>query len=74
MFFIVCSSILRLIDVKVGNTPLHHASLEGHVDIVSLLLDSGAQSSAQDDVSLACISRLTPSPGRVDSSSLCLFE
>ena len=45
-----------------GQTALHHASSNGHTDVVKLLVDSGAQLDHKDNVStepsmmLCCVS------------------
>ena len=35
-----------------GDTPLHDAAIEGHLDIVTLLTQRGAELSRPDDVSV----------------------
>ena len=40
-----------LISVQFGDTPMHHACMNGCLDNVKLLLDAGADTSIKDSVS-----------------------
>ena len=48
----VCVCVCVCVRVQKGNTSLHIASLAGHVDVVQVLLQHGAQVNLQSTVSL----------------------
>ena len=43
---------MSVLCLKDGSTPLHNASYQGHVEIVGLLLDQGANIEAMHNVSV----------------------
>ena len=45
----VCGADMRSRDPAQGPTPLHHAAMYGHPDVVRMLLNRGADPSAEDD-------------------------
>ena len=47
MYFTLC--IISVLTQR-GNTPVHHAAMKGHADIIKLLTEAGAEVNVQDKV------------------------
>ena len=58
MSFIMALNLTSTV-IQVGFTPLHYASLNGHTDVVKLLIDYGVHidvpAEVQECVSLPCV-------------------